>query len=344
MKGNFWSTLALLVITHISTAQDSLSYQERWALLEAEIDSFAIFNAIDSLFSTKISIPSEWNARLTYNSNITSTGRNFGIDQHGFSPAVAYYHQSGLYGDISGYWNSESEPNYSLTVFSLGFIGFINEKWSYGVNYEHWLANQTTPAFENSFGTSTAYQIGQINLGVDYSYLFGSETAHRIINNVSYRFSFKNFWFFDKVNFSPGVNYIIGNDEVTTFNTSSNDRLNNLLVLSQLSPQELNRTLLVLIGQERITRQQANSIRNNINNLSNEQYELLLEEAFVEENEKVFGPLNYSFTLPVSLSTKKYLLLLAYTYSIPIQLPGETTNLDPIGYFSVSFNYRIATK
>lgn len=328
-------------------AQDSsqLSYQEQWAQLEADLDSFSIFLAIDSLLTYDLSPPSEFNFRLSYNSNITSAGRNYGLDQHGLSPGVSYYHKTGLFADVAGFWNSDSDPNYSLTTFSVGFLKTLSSKWSIGADYERWFINGGSTTFENNLGINTNYQIGPIDVALDYSYLFGKENGSRLITNLSTTINIgKNFLGFSRVSLSPTVSFIMGHDIVTTFSTSDNRNVIYLLQLVTLEPEERDLALRALVANGTLTTQQAFRIRNRINNLTPEQEQRLLEAAFIASDNKEFGALNYSFTLPLTLSNKRSILMLSYTYSVPIALPGETASFDPIGFFSLSYNYRLVTQ
>ena len=329
------------------TAQDSLnlSYQEQWAQLEAELDSFSIFMAIDSLLASDLTPPSEFNIRLSYNSNIVTAGRNYGIDQHGFSPGIAYYHKSGFFGDVAGFWNTDSDPNYSLTTLSIGYLKAINEKWSIGADYERWFINQASATFENNLGVNANYQFGPMGLGIDYSFLFGEENGSRLIGNLSTTLRLgQKFLGFNNISVTPTASIIFGHDEVTTFSTSDNRNAIYLLQLVALEPEERDNVLRALVTNGSITTQQAFRLRNRLNNLTPRQEERLLDAAFIASDNKEFGMLNYSFTLPLSLSNKRSFLMASYTYSVPIALPGETASFDPVGFFSLSYNYRLVTR
>ena len=52
--------------------------------------------------------------RLSYNSNVLSAGRTLGIENFGLAPGLSYYHKSGLYADVSGYWSKDFDPSYYL--------------------------------------------------------------------------------------------------------------------------------------------------------------------------------------------------------------------------------------
>src|SRR5688572_31714787 len=70
-------------------------------------DSLSIFSLIDSLLQQGDLEASQLAVRLSYNSNVLSTGRTLGINNFGLAPGVSYYHKSGLYADLSGYWSKD---------------------------------------------------------------------------------------------------------------------------------------------------------------------------------------------------------------------------------------------
>ena len=58
----------------------------------------------------------------------------------------------------------------------------------------------------------------------------------------------------------------------------------------------------------------------------------------------VFGVMNYSFSVPLSITIKKWNFLLNYTYNIPIALPGEDISLTNSGYASAGITRYISFK
>ncbi|HPW63921.1 MAG TPA: hypothetical protein PLJ13_16615, partial [Cyclobacteriaceae bacterium] len=73
-----------------------------------EKDSLQIFSLIDSLINLPVpAFRSQLVARLGYNSNVVSASRTLGFNQFGLAPGIAYYHKSGLYTDVTGYWSPE---------------------------------------------------------------------------------------------------------------------------------------------------------------------------------------------------------------------------------------------
>ena len=357
----------LLVLCFSSQAQDEVSYAEQLKALEGELDSLSIFNLIDSLFDTEVLPASELNVRLGFTTNVTSAGRDYNISQSGFAPAVSYYHRSGLYGDLAGYWNSGVDPSYNPTVFSLGYLGtFENPKWSFSIDSERWFYNpndsSNNPLFY-SLGASLSYDFKFGFASVDYSLLFGNASANRIIFNLSGNIPLGKWWVFENINLYPSAGMMIGNSDITQLRITNRqlseqnaERISRIVSFSELNEDQRRFMASLIIRSFRngvITVDERNTLLQDLStasNLSDESINALNEIAnegfpvseFVESSE--FGVLNYAFTLPLSLSIGRVNLLLSYTYSIPIQVPNEFIEVDPIGYFGASVSYRIPFK
>ena len=82
-------------------------------------DSLSVFDLIDSLLQHADLGGSQMAVRLAYNSNVMSTGRTLGIENFGLSPGISYYHKSGFYADVSGYWSKDLDPAYYGCIVGL---------------------------------------------------------------------------------------------------------------------------------------------------------------------------------------------------------------------------------
>ncbi len=102
----------LIVAFQSAPAQES-SDSTLLSQVETELtfdDSLSIFSLIDSLLQNSDVNASQLALRMTYNSNVMSTGRTLGIQNFGLAPGISYYHKSGLYADVSGYWSKHFNP------------------------------------------------------------------------------------------------------------------------------------------------------------------------------------------------------------------------------------------
>ena len=347
---------------HSSAQEDTLSYADQFELLAAEMDSLSIFRLIDSVLSSTVEPYSELNIRTGYTSNVVSAGRNYGINQHGFSPGIAYYHKSGVFADLTGYWNSAFAPKYNLTLASIGYLGTI-KNFSYLPSYEKWFYNNdSTATLSNSLGLSLNQDFKYVNVGLDYSFLFGKESAHRLIGSVSGYASLKNVWIFDRISFMPSVSILFGNDEITqirfTEGNSTNFGGEEIYYISLLSKEEqqewLRNEFLELrtndysAGRRKAKFTLLTTYQNNLEThdmiLTPETQQYLEAKLFNEETNNIFGLMNWSFHIPVLFTIKKFTISLSYSYNIPKALPGEEFEFDPISYFGASMSYRIPFK
>ena len=151
-------------------------------------DSLSIFNLIDSLIQLEASNSSQLAVRLSYTSNAASANRSLGISQFGLSPGISYYHKSGAYLDVSGYWSTEYDPKYYLTVLSGGYIGAITHWWSFLGEYSRYLysnlGDSVVISYKNSIGVSNFFDVKPLTFRLDYTLLFGEKTGHRILPGV----------------------------------------------------------------------------------------------------------------------------------------------------------------
>lgn len=359
--------LVLFFLAFSSKSQDTLSYAEQLKAIELEMDSLSIFNLIDSLFTLDIDPKSELNIRAGFTTNVTSAGRDYDLSQSGVSPGISYYHKSGFYSDLAGYWNSGIEPNYNPTVLSMGYLGtFKNPKWSFSMDAERWFYNpkdSSANPLTYSAGGSLSYDFKWGFASIDYSFLFGGETANRIIPNITGTINLGKWWVFKSVKLYPSASMMVGNSNITQLrftkeqlSDENKERLKLLVRFSELTKEQkfqLWKAVNNAFDNGRISERQRSQYRDLLiasNELTEEQkteLQVLIEEGFDSEEllgGNQFGLMNYSFTLPLFLSTKRWNILLSYTYSIPIKLPDEFFDVDPIGYFGASISYRIPFK
>ena len=344
---------------HGQSENDSIDYAAEIAMLEAELDSFGIFSLIDSVLLAEYKPPSEFNIRFGYNSNVVNAGRNYGLNQHGLTPGISFYHSKGWFADVTGFWNSEFDPKYNLTMISGGYMGLLGNKLSYTISAEKWFyhynqSSEITSLPSNSVGASASYDLKYLYAGLDYTYMFGNGDAHRLIGSLTGNIKIPAFWKIKSITFMPGFSTLFGNEEVVIqFNGDLIDELKSNEYLKQnlqsedfqtflgnveFSQQE-QLTLNFIQRNDRLSERQKRS-RTILIYLQNEEI-LTYLYGLLDQESNSYGIMNYSFSLPVSISFGKFSTLLSYSYSIPVKLPGETIELDPIGFFSLTFSYRI---
>ena len=288
-------------------------------LAELENDSSSLMSILEDILNEDY-LKSQLSIRAGYTSNITNAGRKFGIQQYGLNAGIAFYHKSGIFADVSGYYNSDQDPKYNTTITSLGYMGLIGPKWNYYLSYDHFFYR--TPQdidyiisypLTNSLNASTNYLFKGVNIGADYSFMFGDETAHRTRLNLSYYLSFTKVGFIDRINFNPNLSMLAGNANVTS------------IVFNQEIAKANSQELIEQIGRARFRY------------LYNNEREVLKALLSEEQTNNVFGIMNYSIYVPVSFSINKTSLLLNYSLNFPVALSGETgLDTTPNSYFSAT--------
>ncbi len=300
---------------------------------ELATDSLTLSDLLDSLTGTEISF-SQLSFRVGYNSNVTNAGRNFGIVQHGFNAGVSYYHKTGLFADVSGYWNSDVTPHYSPTITSLGYMGNIVKWWSYTLSYDHYFYQPLkddefsyTYPLTNALNASSYFDIKFITLSADYSFLFGELNTHRVRGNLMFNILFKDVWFTDRISLVPTLSVLAGTQKIYHLYP-------NYKASYQASLEEIRDA----IGVQKFRY----LWRNNRKALSRMATALLDKNTvFDEETENVFGVMNYSISVPAYIYIKHFTLLLYYNFNIPVALPGEDLKLDPNSFFGTTLIYNI---
>lgn len=309
---------------------------------ELAADSLDILDLIDSLLYADFRY-SQLSMRLGYTSDITYAGRNFGIEQYGFGAGVSYYHKTGLFADISGFWNSNLEPAYNPTIITGGYLGNFTRKWTYTLSYDHFFYNQADDdlsyyPINNSLNTATFIEFGKFTLAGEYSLLFGEETAHRVRGNLMYTLS-KNSWgFIDRFVFMPTASLLAGSSyiyQITPVYPAVNfqTRYDVRQIMYEQYGKELTQYLW-RNNREKYLELEKRTYEQNKDDLIN--YELT--------SNSVFGVMNYSFSAPFYFYINNFTFALSYHYNIPIALPGEDLSLEPNSYAGATVFYNIPFK
>jgi hypothetical protein len=291
--------LLLVCLPWLCCAQNRASNQVYDSLLNSS-DSLSIFELIDSLITA--SEPekgySQIAVRAGYNSNIVSTGRPFGLGQFGLSSGAAFYHQSGVFADATGYWSNEYDPSYFLTIASLGYMNATFKKWSFLAEYSHYFYNlsdaYSSVSYTDNLTATTLFEHQFLYLRFDYGLYMGTKIGHRFTPAISLNLQKKNWRGFRKISFYPSFSVMMGIEEIQYYAPLYRSRL------------------------EAIFR-----VRHNL-------------PLFSSQLTHEFGIMNYAFSAPISIAYKNWVFLLNYTYNMPVKLPNEVTNLTDSGYLSFS--------
>lgn len=316
-KGAFTQTSSMDSVLMEILASDSL------LLEELAKDSLSIIELIDSLLLTDFRFSSLL-IRTAYTSNIMYAGRDFGISQYGFSAGLSYYHKTGLFADVTTFWNSDYEPHINPTSFSLGYMGSLTRKWGFIASYDHYLYlkndeyEDISYPLTNALNASTYFDFKYFSVGLDYSFLFGEETAHRLRPNMYGIIRIKNLGFIDEIDIFPSVSMLLG-DETLYYLDENYSQIKS--VLENYGIDDFNRF-----------RQRRPRLA---------QYIYSNYVTYDERSENVFGIMNYSVSLPIMVRIGRFTVSSGYYVNFPVALPGEDIDLSPNNYFNVGLMYTI---
>ena len=271
-----------------------------------DLDTLSILQLIDSLLLLEAaSLKSQFSLHFGYTSEVSNAGRNLDIKQYGFSPGITYFHRSGVYADLTGYWNSQLDPKYDLTVFSIGYLGIISKKLSYSFSYDHSFFTDSDPDIDlppaiielllppvlnNTLSTGLDVDFDFIEASIDYSWLFNEESSHRLQFAITGDLKKKDIWFLDRASLRPTISALLGNQDIVNISFSRD-----------------------LIAERRF--------------------------PFRIDKANEFGVLNYQLSVPLALTKNKFQLILDYNYNLPQSLPGENFEYENNSFFSIDLYY-----
>lgn len=252
---------------------------------------------------------SELVLRLNYANHALYAGRDLGVAQYVISGGASYYHKTGLFAEINGYWYSEIEPRYNLTTITAGYSATLTTQEIIGItlSYDRLFFNigePQTPRFprlgyepvnqatlENSLNLSLNFDFDFINFGSDYSFLFGNDQAHKLNFYISGYKAFKAVGFLDKITFSPTISALLANDNIT-------------------------------------------SVR-----LVNTQYQ---RRRLAVNESNAFGLMMYDFSLPIGFHLQPLKFTFNYHYTIPQKVnTNDRESYNPVHYFTLGLSCTI---
>jgi hypothetical protein len=285
---------------------DSLVLSQVDDILSFE-DSLSIFEMIDSLLQNAEAEGSQLGVRLSYNSNVLSAGRTLGIENFGLSSGISYYHKSGVFADVAGYWSKDFDPKYYLTVATVGYMYSFPKVFSVVAGYDRFFYNFSSDdayiPYKNTLSVTPVIEVKPFMLTLNYSYYFGDSYVNRIMPGLSLVLEKKKLLKLDKVSFQPTVFMLLGDEVITDAEITVTRKL-----VSLFPPD----------------------------------FDWITSIQFIDR--RVFGIMNYAFTFPLTVAHKNWSFMFSYAYNIPKALPGEPLTLSESSYLYGSISYFISTR
>jgi hypothetical protein len=335
-----WIVIGLLILSsHLQSQSVSPSIEQQLADLELEIDSIALFSFLDSVLLLP-SPTSELSLRVGYMSSRLTAGRDFNLEQKGYTTGMAYYHKSGFYTDLSTFFDANYRPAAYQTILHAGYFWMPTLKWTINPYAERsFFHNSFSSDLSNSLGMSISLNTKAVDLGIDYAYLWGNDIGHRLIPSLSKRIRIKGIPLVKSISLYPSLSLIAGTSSIFKYQYSTKEIDAYLLQVQQLTDDEIR--FLVVSG--RITTAQAIQLRITrrlLNEGSEADIATLKELLNTLEESDTFALLNITLSLPLTFSINKTNFLISYSYAFPQQLPGEDLGVNPSGFFNISISQR----
>ncbi|WKV10552.1 hypothetical protein [Marivirga harenae] len=324
-------------------ALDSL-FMELESLFGQEDSTADLIKLVDSLMLQKEIRYHAVMSRVAYLGEVTAAGRESEVPQFGVSTGISYFHPTGVFVDANGLYNSAYEPQYFLTTLSAGYFKTFFSDWNFSASHDFYIYNDTlsNQPFNKALNISNYYSPKYLDIGIDYSLLYGNSLAHRINSTLSFNYKWKFDGLISGIRVFPGASVQFGNSEVVYWKQSDNPYFDLLRIIENGNYPELNRRqqyyLTKLLYEERPV---AASVLLRRNNFTPDQIQDIVrtysERRLTTENN--FGLMNYSIQIPISISLSSFNLMMTYTHNFPQALPNETVTYEDNGFFSVSLSY-----
>lgn len=295
-----------------SASWASLNAQDVDSLLAKETltsqDTLTIIDLIDSLLTLGDDLKSQLAVRVGYNSNVLEAGRTLGIENFGLAPAISYYHKSGFYADLTGYWSKDFEPEYYLTVASAGYMYIFSKHLSLMANYDRYFyaSSSSYIPYQNTLSLTPSIDFKPLSLTINYSYYFGDQHAHRIMPGLTCTIEKKKLWnTIDRIALLPSFYALFGDQTIST--------------VEYVKPETGNRDQII------------EALRNF--------RDFRIYGVMKQSDKYLFGVMNYTISLPLSITYKDWSLMVTYAYNIPKALGDEPLTISESSYVSGSLTY-----
>ncbi|HZY81051.1 MAG TPA: hypothetical protein VFE50_16120 [Cyclobacteriaceae bacterium] len=262
-------------------------------------DSLSILDLIDSVLLATEPLGSQLAVRVGYNNNIVGNGSS-SVRQFGLNAGASYYHKTGAYLDVSGYYTNQYEPAYYLTIGAIGYLTSIKKYWSLLVEYDHYFYTPVkgdedvyTP-YTNNIYLSNYFKVKKFVFRFDYNFYFGELLSHRLAPSVGLNLTKKKWLGVDRISFLPTVGLWYGSETIQEYVPNYTTRLQRAMLLAQRKP------------------------------------------LFSLKDRTVWGIMNYVVSIPVSVMYKDWSLMASYNLNFQKGLPGEGVETYRTGYAGLS--------
>ena len=152
-----------------------------------------------------------------YNNKTFFSGRDFGVEQYSFFPAISYIDSNNFFLHVGSGYYSEVSPQWDFITFSGGYANYLNKKKSImatGV-YSYTSFTEDVADLNNQrVSLSLSYRNKWFRNALSGGYLFGGNTSSYVSNNTYFNIDLLESKSL-KISIEPRVGIFWGNQTVT---------------------------------------------------------------------------------------------------------------------------------
>jgi hypothetical protein len=152
-----------------------------------------------------------------YNNKTFFSGRDFGVEQYSFFPAISYIDSNNFFLNVGSGYYSEVSPQWDFITFSGGYANYLNKKKSImatGV-YSYTSFTEDVADLNNQrVSLSLSYRNKWFRNALSGGYLFGGNTSSYVSNNTYFNIDLLESKSL-KISIEPRVGIFWGNQTVT---------------------------------------------------------------------------------------------------------------------------------
>ena len=152
-----------------------------------------------------------------YNTKTLFSGRDFGVEQYSFFPAISYIDSNNFFLNVGSGYYSEVDPQWDFITFSGGYSNHLNKKKSIVATaaYSYTTFTEDIADLNNQrVSLSLSYRAKQFRNALSGGYLFGGNRSSYLSNNTYFNIDLLASKSLD-ISIEPRVGIFWGNQTIT---------------------------------------------------------------------------------------------------------------------------------
>lgn len=152
-----------------------------------------------------------------YNTKTLFSGRDFGVEQYSFFPAISYIDSNNFFLNVGSGYYSEVDPQWDFITFSGGYSNHLNKKKSIVATaaYSYTTFTEDVADLNNQrVSLSLSYRAKQFRNALSGGYLFGGNRSSYLSNNTYFNIDLLASKSLD-ISIEPRVGIFWGNQTIT---------------------------------------------------------------------------------------------------------------------------------